>query len=231
MGLYAYLDGHPHDISSLKRVACGGSALPRPFVEGYAKKYGVPFKLLWGMTETAPVATMMPLGGELDAMPDDEKFELLSRHGIPLPGIDLRIVDDQGRELPWDGQTMGELQVRGLWVISEYWQVAAAASFMDGWFRTGDVATIDRHGLIQITDRTKDLVKSGGEWISTVDLENQIMSASESGGGCRDRGLPSQVAGASAGLRGAARRVSRQTDQAGDPRIPGAASREVVAAG
>jgi fatty-acyl-CoA synthase len=175
MGLYGYLETHPHDISSLKRVVCGGSALPRQFVEGFATKYGVPFKLLWGMTETAPVATIMAMDGGLDALPDDEKFELLSRHGMPLPGVDVRIVDDQGCELPWDGQTMGELQVRGLWVIDGYWQIESAASFADGWFRTGDVATIDQHGFIQITDRTKDLVKSGGEWISTVDLENVIM--------------------------------------------------------
>ncbi len=175
MGLYGYLENHPHDISSLKRVGVGGSALPRQFVEGFAKKYGVPFKLLWGMTETAPVATIMAVSEEIDALPDSDKFEVLARHGIPLPGIDVRIVDDQGRELPWDGGTMGELQVRGLWVISGYWQVESPASFADGWFRTGDVATIDRHGFIQITDRTKDLVKSGGEWISTVDLENAIM--------------------------------------------------------
>ena len=175
MGLYGYLENHPHDISSLKRVCVGGSALPRQFVEGFAKKYGVPFKLLWGMTETAPIATVMAVSDEIDALPDREKFEVLARHGMPLPGVDVRIVDDQGRELPWDGQTMGELQVRGLWVISGYWQVDSAASFADGWFRTGDVATIDRHGFIQITDRTKDLVKSGGEWISTVDLENAIM--------------------------------------------------------
>ncbi len=175
MGLYGYLEDHPHDISSLQRVCVGGSALPRQFVEGFAKKYGVPFKLLWGMTETAPIATVMPLTDEMEALPDGPKFDLLSRHGMALPGIDVRIVDDHGRELPWDGQTMGELQVRGLWVISGYWQVESSACFDNGWFRTGDVATIDEHGYIQITDRTKDLVKSGGEWISTVDLENAIM--------------------------------------------------------
>ena len=176
MGLYAYLENHPHDISSLRRVAVGGSALPRQFVEGFAKKYGVAFRLLWGMTETTPLATVMSLSPELEALPDDERFELLSRHGMPIAGVDVRIVDDQGREMPWDGMTMGELQVRGLWVISGYWQMADnSASFTDGWFRTGDVATIDEHGFIQITDRTKDLVKSGGEWISTVDLENAIM--------------------------------------------------------
>ena len=175
MGLYGYLENHAHDISSLKRVCVGGSAMPRQFVEGYARKYGVPFKLLWGMTETAPIATVMSLTDELEALPDDEKFELLARHGLPLPGVDVRIVDDRGRELPWDGKTMGELQVRGLWVIDSYWQVESSASFQDGWFRTGDVATIDEHGFIQITDRTKDLVKSGGEWISTVDLENILM--------------------------------------------------------
>ena len=176
MALYLYLENHPHDISSLTRVAVGGSALPRQFVECFAKKCGVPFRLLWGMTETTPIATTMSLSPELDALPDEEKYELLARHGMPVPGIDVRIVDDQGRELPWDGKTMGELQVRGLWVIERYWQAEdSATSHVDGWFRTGDVATIDSHGFIQITDRTKDLVKSGGEWISTVDLENAIM--------------------------------------------------------
>ncbi len=175
MGLYSYLENHPRDISSLKRVCVGGSALPRQFVEDFAKKYGVPFKLLWGMTETTPIATVMTDSDEMEALAESDRFEVLARHGVPLPGIEVRIVDDQGRELPWDGATMGELQVRGLWVISGYWQSESSNSFADGWFRTGDVATIDRHGFIQITDRTKDLVKSGGEWISTVDLENAIM--------------------------------------------------------
>jgi fatty-acyl-CoA synthase len=176
MGLYTYLETNPHDISSLQRVGVGGSALPRQFVEAYAKKYGIQFRLLWGMTETTPLATVMTLSPELESLEDEQKFEILARHGMPIAGIDVRIVDDQGRELPWDGKTMGELQVRGLWVISGYWQIADnSASFSDGWFRTGDVATIDPHGFIQITDRTKDLVKSGGEWISTVDLENLIM--------------------------------------------------------
>jgi fatty-acyl-CoA synthase len=176
MSLYAYLENHPHDLSSITRVGVGGSALPRQFVEAYAKKYGIRFRLLWGMTETTPLATVMTLSPDLEALPDDEKFELLARHGMPIAGVDVRIVGDDGKELPWDGQTMGELQVRGLWVTSGYWQIADnSASFSDGWFRTGDVATIDAHGFIQITDRTKDLVKSGGEWISTVDLENAIM--------------------------------------------------------
>lgn len=176
MGLFGYLEGHPHDISSLTRVIVAGSALPQQFVEGYAKRYGIPFRLAWGMTETTPLATVMSLSPELEALPDDQKFDLLARHGLTIPGIDVRIVDDHGHELPWDGKTMGELQVRGLWVLDSYWQVPdSSISFSDGWFRTGDVATIDEHGFIQITDRTKDLVKSGGEWISTVDLENAIM--------------------------------------------------------
>jgi fatty-acyl-CoA synthase len=176
MGLYSYLESHPHDISSLTRVCVGGSALPRQFVECYSKRYGVPFRLLWGMTETTPIATVMSLSPEDEALPDEERYELLARHGMPVPGVDVRIVDDQGRELAWDGKTMGELQVRGLWVVGGYWQVEDNSPFFsDGWFRTGDVATIDKHGLLQITDRTKDLVKSGGEWISTVDLENALM--------------------------------------------------------
>ncbi len=177
MGLYSYLENHPPDISSLTRVAVGGSALPRQFVEAFERKYGIPFRLLWGMTETTPLATVMTLSPELEARCRMRRnTNCLARHGMPIAGIDVRIVDDLGQELPWDGKVMGELQVRGLWVIDRYWQIEDnSASFSDGWFRTGDVATIDTHGFIQITDRTKDLVKSGGEWISTVDLENVIM--------------------------------------------------------
>jgi fatty-acyl-CoA synthase len=177
MGLYSYLENHPHDLSSLTRVYVGGSALPRQYVECFAKRYGVPFRLLWGMTETTPIATVMSLDPAHSALPEEQRYEFLARHGMALPGVDVRIVDDRGCELPWDGKTMGELQVRGLWVLDSYWNVPDnSAFFSDGWFRTGDVATVDPHGFIQITDRTKDLVKSGGEWISTVDLENVIMS-------------------------------------------------------
>ncbi len=178
MSLYAFLEQEKFDVSSLRLVVCAGSALPRQFVELYAKKYGVRFMLLWGMTETSPAATVMTYRSHLDELPEAERFDKLARHGMPMAGVDTRIVTELGEEIVWDGATMGELQVRGPWVTSGYYKEDAphGASFMDGWFRTGDVATIDEDGYIQIMDRTKDLVKSGGEWISSVDLENAIMA-------------------------------------------------------
>lgn len=182
LGLYGWLENNRADLSSLRMVVCAGSAMPRQFIESFERRYGVPFRLAWGMTETTPIATVMSVKPGLESLPDKERFDLLARHGMPLPGVELRIVDLEGRELPWDGQTMGELQTRGLWITSGYYndprgeEEGQRQSFMDGWFRTGDVATIDPNGYIQIMDRTKDLVKSGGEWISSVDLENAIMA-------------------------------------------------------
>ncbi|HLJ48751.1 MAG TPA: long-chain fatty acid--CoA ligase [Bryobacteraceae bacterium] len=177
MGLYSYLESHPHDISSLRSIAAAGSALPRQFVELYDKKYGIKFMLAWGMTETTPIATVMSLKSHLDAMPEKQRYDMMARHGLAVAGVDIRIVDEHGKEVVWDGVTMGELQVRGPWITSGYYNDPRSdQAFMDGWFRTGDVATIDPEGYIQIMDRTKDLVKSGGEWISSVDLENAIMA-------------------------------------------------------
>jgi fatty-acyl-CoA synthase len=177
MGLYGYLESNPGDISSLRRATCAGSALPRQFVEQYEKKYGLTFRLAWGMTETTPIATVTTLKRHLEDCPEGERYDRMARHGIPMAGVDVRIVDDSGRELAWDGVTMGELQTRGPWITSGYYNDPRSAdAFSDGWFRTGDVATIDAEGYIQIMDRTKDLVKSGGEWISSVDLENAIMA-------------------------------------------------------
>jgi fatty-acyl-CoA synthase len=133
--------------------------------------------LAWGMTEVTPIGTVTALKASLESLPEDKRFDLMARHGIPLAGVDLRIVDGAGNELPWDGTTMGELQIRGPWVTGGYYNDSDRdGRFMDGWFRTGDVATVDVEGYIQIMDRTKDLIKSGGEWISSVDLENAIMA-------------------------------------------------------
>src|SRR5579872_2247841 len=177
MTLYSYLENHPHDLSSLRAVVVAGSAMPRQFIEWYEKKYGIAFRLAWGMTETTPIATFMAVKKDLEALPEKERFDLLARHGLPVAGVEIRIVDADGRELPWDGTTMGELQTRGPWITSGYYHDDRNdQAFADGWFRTGDVATIDRDGYLQIMDRTKDLVKSGGEWISSVDLENAIMA-------------------------------------------------------
>jgi fatty-acyl-CoA synthase len=177
MTLYSYLESHPHDISSMRMIVVAGSALPRQFIELYQKKYGIHMMLGWGMTEITPIGTMTSLKSHLVSLPEEQRLDLMARHGIPLAGVDLRIVDAEGKELPWDGIAMGELQARGPWVTGGYYNSPHnRQSFMDGWLRTGDVATIDSEGYIQITDRTKDLVKSGGEWISSVDLENAIMA-------------------------------------------------------
>jgi fatty-acyl-CoA synthase len=183
MTLYSYLQSNPRDISSLRMIVVGGSAMPREFIELYATVYGVNVVCLWGMTETTPVATFMHVKQVVRDRSGSERFDLLARHGMAAPGVELRIIDENAQEIPWDGVTMGEWQVRGPWVTSGYFKdelnhvnSPTATSFMDGWFRTGDVATIDEHGYIQIMDRTKDLVKSGGEWISSVDLENAIMA-------------------------------------------------------
>ena len=177
MTLFAYLENHPHDLSSLRCVVVAGSAMPRQFIEWYEKKYRIAFRLAWGMTETTPIATFMAVKKNLDSLPEKDRFDLLARHGLPVAGVEIRIVDADGRELPWDGTTMGELQTRGPWITSGYYNDNRNdQAFADGWFRTGDVATIDPDGYLQIMDRTKDLVKSGGEWISSVDLENAIMA-------------------------------------------------------
>jgi fatty-acyl-CoA synthase len=184
MTLYAFLEGEGsrYDLSSVRMIVAAGSAMPRQFIVDYARKYGVRFALAWGMTETTPIATFMQHRSDCDGLAEDEAFDIRARHGLPLAGVDLRIIDESGAEVPADGVTMGELQVRGPWITAGYYRDAVnrvdaphAPSFMDGWFRTGDVATIDGRGYIQIMDRTKDLVKSGGEWISSVDLENAIM--------------------------------------------------------
>jgi acyl-CoA synthetase (AMP-forming)/AMP-acid ligase II len=177
IGLYGYLETHAHDLSTLRMVSSAGSAMPRQFIEMFEKKHGVHFRLAWGMTETTPIATVTTVKNELAGLADKEHFDLLARHGLPIGGVDIRIVDADGKELPWDGTTMGELQTRGPWITSGYYNDPRSdQAFADGWFRTGDVATIDPEGYMQIMDRTKDLVKSGGEWISSVDLENAIMA-------------------------------------------------------
>jgi fatty-acyl-CoA synthase len=176
MTLYGYLESNPRDISSLRSIVVAASALPRQFVQLYLQKYGIRIMLAWGMTELTPIGTVTFLKSDLTSLPESELIDRMTRHGIPLPGVDLRIIDPGGNELPWDGSSMGELQVRGPWVTAGYYNDPRADSFQDGWFRTGDIATVDPEGYIQIMDRTKDMIKSGGEWISSVDLENAIMA-------------------------------------------------------
>lgn len=186
MGLYSYLENNPRDISSLRTIVAAGSAMPRQFIEWFDRKYHVQFRLAWGMTETTPIATVTIPRPRHAALSDSEKYDLLARHGRVSAGLELRVIDDQKKPVTADGKTMGELQIRGAWITDGYFNDPrspedAATSFDTDerghrWFRTGDVATIDADGYIQIMDRTKDLVKSGGEWISSVDLENLIMA-------------------------------------------------------
>ena len=167
-----------HDISSLRTIAIGGSAAPRSLQQAYAKNFGVQMSHAWGMTEMTPLGTVTRLKSYMEDWSEEKKYDVYSRVGYASVGVDVRIVDDAGAVLPWDGESMGELQVRGPWVVGSYYDNPESADRFtaDGWFRTGDVATIDAEGYVQITDRTKDLIKSGGEWVSSVDVENLIMS-------------------------------------------------------
>jgi fatty-acyl-CoA synthase len=166
------------DISSLRTIAIGGSAAPKSLQQAYAKNFGVQMSHAWGMTEMTPLGTVTRLKSYMGDWPEEKKYDVFARVGYPSVGVDARVVDDSGKELVWDGVGMGELQVRGPWVVASYYDNAESADRFtaDGWFRTGDVATIDAEGYVQITDRTKDLIKSGGEWVSSVDVENMIMA-------------------------------------------------------
>jgi fatty-acyl-CoA synthase len=178
MGVLPELEGR--DVSSLRAIPCGGSAVPKALSEGYREKIGLPITQAWGMTETSPVASSGNIKSTLAAVLDeDAQADLRTTVGQPLMGVEARIVSvATGEEQPWDGESSGELQVRGPWVASSYYDDPRSPdSFTgDGWLKTGDVATIDPHGYIQLRDRTKDVIKSGGEWISSVELENEIMA-------------------------------------------------------
>jgi fatty-acyl-CoA synthase len=163
----------------LTRIVCGGSAVPRALAESYRTRLDVPILQAWGMTETSPVASVCRIRSDLDGLTDDEKADLRATQGLAAPGVEVRIAEPAtGEELPWDGATSGELQVRGPWIARAYYHDERSGdSFTaDGWLRTGDVATVRPDGYIQLVDRTKDLIKSGGEWISSVGLENEIMA-------------------------------------------------------
>jgi len=164
-----------YDLSSLRCIACGGSAPPQRLIEAYEQSTGVPILHAWGMTETTPIATICRLKSTLQGISDEERLGVMAKQGLPVLGMDVTVMDEQGTEVAWDGETFGEIVVRGPWVTAGYLHVDTPERFTDGWFRTGDVATIDPEGYVHIVDRTKDLVKSGGEWISSVDLEGKIM--------------------------------------------------------
>jgi fatty-acyl-CoA synthase len=175
-GVLPELAGRAH---KLRDIGCGGSAVPKALSEAYREQVGIPILQAWGMTETSPVASSGVLAARYDDADDETKAAQRSRAGMPLFGVEARIVDSDTLEpQAWDDTATGELQVRGPWCAKDYYDPDAGVqlSTEDGWMRTGDVAAMDAHGSIRIADRTKDLIKSGGEWISSVDLENAIMS-------------------------------------------------------
>jgi fatty-acyl-CoA synthase len=163
----------PADLSSLRAVLAGGSAVPRSLIETFRDKFGVPIVQGWGMTETSPLAAIsIPPAGT----PVDREIDFRAKAGRIVSGVEIRICDDAGDELPRDGEAVGEIEVRGPWITASYYASDEPEKFHDGWLRTGDVGSLDEIGFVTISDRTKDVIKSGGEWISSVELENEVMA-------------------------------------------------------
>jgi fatty-acyl-CoA synthase len=159
-------------FSSLKRTVIGGSACPPAMITAFHDEHGVEVLHAWGMTEMSPLGTLCNLKNKHQGLPAEEKMKIRLKQGRAIFGVDMKIVDELGVEMPWDGKTYGDLLVKGPWVVRDYYKGEGASPLVDGWFPTGDVATIDADGYMQITDRSKDVIKSGGEWISSIDIEN-----------------------------------------------------------
>jgi fatty-acyl-CoA synthase len=178
MGVKAELEANPgkYDLSSLQAMTCGGSAPPRALIDWFETNLGVNFIQAWGMTETSPLGSVARLKGKMHAWPRAKQLDVKQRCGIIAPGLEARIVGEDGNEAAHDGVAMGKLLVKGPWIVSEYYKADAPERFPDGWFDTGDIATLDAEGYLAIADRDKDVIKSGGEWISSVDMENAIMA-------------------------------------------------------
>ncbi len=172
LGLLQYLEAERKYFSTLKRVVIGGSSCPRSVIETFQDKYGVQVLHAWGMTEMSPLGTVCSFKPEVLNMPPQRRVDVQETVGHPPFTVDLRIVDDEGRDLPWDDKTQGRLLTRGVAVVGEYLKAGTPATDATGWFDTGDVATMDANGYVRITDRSKDVIKSGGEWISSIALEN-----------------------------------------------------------
>jgi fatty-acyl-CoA synthase len=180
LGVLQALDAEPekYDLSKLHSMVIGGAAAPKGVIQAYEERHGINVVHAWGMTEMSPVGTVANLTTEIEKLPEEEQLEYRAKQGYPVPFIEIRARGGDEEFIPWDGETMGELEVRGPWVASSYYKAPEGDDKFteDGWFRTGDIVTIDRYGFINITDRSKDLIKSGGEWISSVELENALMA-------------------------------------------------------
>ena len=173
MGLLEHLRTNGLTLSARPRLVVGGAAAPPAMMKAFAEEFGVTALHAWGMTETSPVGTVCSLKGKHLTLSECEKDELQAKQGLPLFAVEMEIVDEEGKPLPHDGKAFGELLVRGPWVCASYFKGEGGDILRPGgWFATGDVATLDADGYMQITDRSKDVIKSGGEWISSIELEN-----------------------------------------------------------
>jgi fatty-acyl-CoA synthase len=179
LGILQLLDREPDrwDLSKLEAMLVGGSAAPRAMIAAFKQRHGLTVVHGWGMTETSPVASRSELAADLSEADEETQFDFVAMQGVPLPLVEIRVRDDFGAEVPWDGESMGELEVRGPWIASGYFDTPEQSNRWtdDGWFRTGDIVSMHPRGFIQIQDRSKDVIKSGGEWISSVALENALM--------------------------------------------------------
>jgi 3-(methylthio)propionyl---CoA ligase len=170
--LLGHMKANKLRFSTLKRTVIGGSACPPAMIDAFREEYGVEVLHAWGMTEMSPLGTLCTLKNKHLSMSAGEQMKIRLKQGRAIYGVDLKIVGEDGKELPWDGKTPGDLYVKGPWVVREYFKGEGGDPLVDGWFPTGDVGTIDADGYLQITDRSKDVIKSGGEWISSIDVEN-----------------------------------------------------------
>ncbi len=172
LALLQFMDQNKLKFSTMNRTVIGGSACPPAMIRAFQTNYGVQVLHAWGMTEMSPLGTVNTFKTRHNDWDPEQRLQLQNKQGRPIFGVDMKIVDGDGKELPWDGKAFGDLMVRGPWITSSYMKGEGGQVLRDGWFPTGDVATIDADGFMQITDRSKDVIKSGGEWISSIDLEN-----------------------------------------------------------
>jgi fatty-acyl-CoA synthase len=177
LGLLEYMEDNEVDLSTLEYVVIGGSAAPQSMIEQF-DEFGVEVVHAWGMTEMSPIGTVANLKADLQDAPKDKQFAKKAKQGMIVPGLEFKVVDDDGNEIEWDGEDFGELYVRGPWVTQEYYKRPEAneSDFEGSWLKTGDIVTVDEDGYIEIVDRADDVIKSGGEWISSQELENAIMA-------------------------------------------------------
>lgn len=176
LGLLKELEQNSYNLESIRAVVCGGSAAPKGMIKTFEETYGIPFVHAYGMTETTPVVTVSKLKSYQANLSEEDRLEVRSKQGLVVPGIQLKAINENG-EVKADGKETGELLIRGPWIADSYYKDDRSDdAFIDGWLHTGDVVTIDEEGAVKIVDRTKDLIKSGGEWISSVDLENALMA-------------------------------------------------------